>query len=47
VKPRTNVRDVWGLYLSLRRALLPKLEAQQNALGAAGFTTLIVRQPIT
>ncbi len=36
-----NVRDVGGLYLSLRQALLPKLEAQRDVLIAAGFTTEI------
>ena len=36
-----NVRDVGGLYLTLRQALLPKLEAQQDVLVAAGFTTQI------
>lgn len=36
-----NVRDVGGLYLTLRRLIVPKLEAQQRQLVAAGFATQI------
>jgi len=36
-----NVRDVGGLYLSLRQALLPRLEAQRDVLVAAGLSTQI------
>jgi nucleotide-binding universal stress UspA family protein len=34
-----NVRDVGGLYLTLKRLALPKLEAQQKVLTEAGFET--------
>ncbi len=36
-----NVRDVGRLYVSSRRALLPKLETQQNVLIAARFAAQV------
>jgi nucleotide-binding universal stress UspA family protein len=36
-----NVRDIGGLSATVRRAILPRLEAQQQALAAAGFHTQI------
>ena len=36
-----NVRDVGGLYTSLKSLVLPKLEVQQQSLSQAGFKTAI------
>lgn len=36
-----NVQNVGGLYLTLRQAIAPKLEAQQRVLAAAGFATQV------
>ncbi len=36
-----NVRDAGGLYVSLKRMTVPKLEEQQRRLAAAGFETTL------